>query len=218
MGSVIDWNDVQPQKPARSGGGGGGMSDKFLKLSQGEYQVRPVGKPYQFYAYYVADPKNPKKFYRAVTADPLNCVIRTNHNLEPKTRYAVNVIDRADGKLKIMEGPVSVFDKIKEWARVSKQDPGKNGGADFSIKVVVPANGDRKRTEYNTTPIVQTPFTAEEQEMLKKEGLHKLEEIYQSTPQNEIEAKLFPEMAQASAPAQQSTGSAPASAANDLGF
>jgi len=231
MGQLIDWGSVEPQKPSKGGSGGGG-SDKFLKLEPGKtYRVRPVGKPYVFHAYYVAAADNPKKFARAVTEDPANCIIRQKYNVEPRMRYAVNVIDRADGKLKVMEAPPSVFDKIKQWANASGQNPGTNTGADFQISVVVPPNGDRKRTEYPTTPVVQTQFTAEEREMLNKQGLFNLEEIYAATPQSEIEAKLYPGTSsatvtvktaapQAAAPVQSVAATAVASKASndDLGF
>lgn len=193
MGQIIEWGDVD--SGMKKGGGKGGSSnsfDKFLKLSPGQtYKVRPVGNPCTFHSYYVASTDDPKRFNRAITADPANCIIRQKYNLEPKTRYAVNVIDRADGKLKVMEAPPSVFDKIKAWAKAAGQDPGAKGGADFEIRVVVPPSGDRKRTEYPTTPIIQTPFTEEEKAMLKQQGLFDLEEIYKETPQSEIEAKLY---------------------------
>jgi hypothetical protein len=228
MGQLIDWGEVDSGKFNKgSSGGKGGTNDKFLKLSPGNtYKVRPVGKPYIFYAYYVASPDDPKKFNRATTDDPANCIIRQKYQVEPKMRYAVNVIDRSDGKLKVLEAPPSVFDKIKQWAKASGHNPGTNLGADFEISVKVPANGDRKRTEYPTTPIVQTPFTAEEQEMLKKQGLYDLEKIFEATPQAEIEAKLYPHTASAK-PATVAATAAPAAATaaagkpndtSDLGF
>ena len=189
---LIEWNDVETGSRAGGKGGAGGGNDKFLKLEPGKtYQVRPVGNPCTFHAYWVASPENPKRFNRAITDDPQNCIIRQKYNQEAKTRYAVNVIDRADGKLKVMEAPSSVFDAIKAWAKAVGQDPGARAGADFQISVVVPPGGDRKRTEYKTTPMLQTPFTDAERAMLKEKGLYDLEEIYKATPQSEIEAKLY---------------------------
>lgn len=222
MGQLVDWGDIDSQKPNKSGGGGGG-NDKFLKLAPGKtYRVRPVGKPYIFYAYYVASPDDPKKFNRAVTDDPANCIIRQKYNVEPRMRYAVNVINRENGLLQVLEAPPSVFDKIKQWAKASGHNPGTNQGADFEISVKVPANGDRKRTEYPTTPIVQTPFTAEEQAMLKEKKLFDLEQLFASTPQSEIEAKLYPNAAPAkpvaAAKAVEPVKAAAANDATELGF
>jgi hypothetical protein len=222
MSNLINWDDVDSGSKA----GGKGENDKYLKLSgstQGNvYKIRPVGKPCTFYAYYVSNPDEPKKFARAFTEDPQNCVIRQKYNLEAKPRYAVNVIDRADGKLKIMEAPSSVFEKIKAWAKAAGQDPGSKNGADFQITVKLPANGDKKRTEYLTTPIIQTPFSDDEKEMLRSKGLWDLEKEFAPTPQSEIEAKLYGSKAKTSSAA---SSSAPAKAAaasandpNDLGF
>jgi len=195
MGTIIEWGEVDSGMKKGGGGGSGGAGgpfDKFLKLVPGNtYTVRPVGNPCAFHAYWVASPTDPKRFNRAITEDPNNCVINQKYQIVPKTRYAVNVIDRADGKLKIMEAPPSVFDKIKDWAKASRQDPGAKGGADFQIQIVVPPNGDKKRSEYRTTPIVQTPFTEEEKAMLTEKGLYDLEEHYKAIPQNEIESKLY---------------------------
>jgi hypothetical protein len=221
MGSIVDWGNIPSGGRNNSGAkGGGGMNDKFLKLSQGDFRIRPVGKPVQFHAYYIQNPTNPKSFIRAFTENPDDCVIRRKHNIEPKLRYAMNVIDRKDGKLKVMEAPASVFERIQEWGRVAQQDPGKTGGADFAIKVTLPPDGDRRRTNYETTPIMQSPFTVEEQEMIKRVGLHNLEEIFKPTPQNEIEAKLFPAAAPAASQVktQQRASQETASSANDLGF
>ena len=223
MSNLINWDDVESGSKL----GGKGDNDKYLKLTgstQGNtYKIRPVGKPCTFYAYYVSNPDEPKKFARAFTEDPQNCIIRQKYNLEAKPRYAVNVIDRSDGKLKIMEAPSSVFEKIKAWAKAAGQDPGSKNGADFQITVKLPANGDKKRTEYLTTPIVQTPFTDDEKEMLRSKGLWDLEKEFAPTPQSEIEAKLYGSKAKtatsaASAPAKTAAAAAAANDPNDLGF
>lgn len=222
MGQIIEWGDVETSSKSGSKSGSGG-GDKFLKLSPGNaYKIRPVGNPCTFHAYWMASPDDPKRFNRAITEDPANCIIRQKYNIEPKTRYAVNVIDRADGKLKVMEAPQSVFDVIKTWANASKQDPGAKNGADFEIRVVVPPSGDRKRTEYKTTPIVQTPFTDDEKAMIKEKGLFDLEEIYKAVPQNEIESKLYGSskgsVTTASTAAVVTPAKRPSNDASDLGF
>ena len=227
MSKLIGWGDVDNGPKGKKGGG---TDSKYLKLSgsiQGtSFRIRPVGDPCAFYAYYVASPDDPKRFNRAITEDPQNCVIAQKYNIEAKLRYATNVIDRADGKLKIMEAPASVFEAIKMWAKAAGQEPGGKGGADFEITVKIPANGDKNRTEYKTTPIIQTPWTDEDREAVKmvNDGkLWDLEKEFASTPQAEIEAKLFgPKKTAATgnapaAPAAVAAKAGPASA-NDFGF
>lgn len=228
MSKIIGWDDIDTGgSNAKRGSKGGGADGKYLKLTgsvQGTtYKVRPVGEPCSFFAYYVASPDDPKKFNRAITADPSSCIIRQKYNVEAKARYAFNVIDRADGKLKIMEAPASVIDAIKRWAKASGQHPGNKNGADFEITVKIPANGDKKRTEYNTTPVIQTPFTEEEKEMLRSfnDGkLWDLSEEFAPTPQDKIEEKLYPTKAKAtSAPvATAGAGAKPSNRSTDLGF
>lgn len=219
MSNLVNWDDLPSGTKTA---GGKGDNDKYLKLSgstQGNvYKIRPVGKPCTFHAYYVSDPDEPKKFARAFTEDPNSCVIRQKYNIEAKTRYAVNVIDRNDGKLKIMEAPQSVFEKIKAWAKASGQDPGSKHGADFQITVKIPGNGDKKRTEYLTTPIVQTPFTDEERDYIKSKGLWDLEKEFAPTPQNEIEAKLYGNKVKSGSSSNSSKSATTKEDPNDLGF
>jgi hypothetical protein len=223
---LINWDQVDnsaKNKP-RNSKGGSYQNDKILKLAAGHtYRVRPVGGPIQFYAYYVANPSDPKRTNRAITADPVNCIIRQKYNVEAKLRYAVNVIDREDGKLKIMEAPPSVFEVIKQWSKATGFNPGSKDGADFTIAVNLPAGGEKKRTEYTTTPLIQVPFTASEIEMLKKQGLYDLEENFKATPQDEIEAKLYPNSTTASSTANATVAKTANTAkvpsdSNDLGF
>lgn len=223
MAVLSDWDSIDPGSGSGKKNFVKGENDKYLKLAgtpQGAtYRFRPVGKPCTFYSYYVSDANDPKKFNRALTEDPQNCVIRSKYNTEPKTRYAVNVIDRADGKLKIMEAPPTVFDQIKSWAKASGKNPGTKDGADFMVSVTVPSSGDRKRTEYKTTCIGPVPFTEDEMAMLKKKGLFDLEKEFAPTPQDQIEAKLYPHTAAASAPAaNQKKVTSSVSDPNDLGF
>jgi hypothetical protein len=111
-----------------------------------------------------------------------------------------------------MEAPASVFEAIKRWAKASGQHPGNKNGADFEITVKIPPGGDKKRTEYNTTPIIQTPFTDEEKTMLKEKDLWDLAKEFAPTPQNEIEDKLYPSQSQTRATSQTSSVAAQATA------
>lgn len=223
MSKIVSWNEIDPNSGNQKKNSGGGGDSKYLKLTgsiQGNtYRIRPVGDPCSFYAYYIPGVEDPKKFNRAITEDPQNCIIRQKYNVEAKARYAVNVIDRADGKLKIMEAPPSVFDAIKSWGKAAQQQPGAKNGADFEIVVKIPPSGEKKRTEYKTTPIVQTPFTEEEKQMLTSQKLWDLEKEFAATPQDEIEDKLYPGSRKASS--HNETAKAAASSArtqNDLGF
>jgi hypothetical protein len=189
MSNVLDWDNVvggDNKGPASMNTGGGGI---FLKLRPGKtYRVRPVAKPVEVWKYF--SNKNGKN-RSAITADPENCPIRTKYNLEPKLKYAINVFDREDGKLRVMEAPISVLKVMKEWYIQTKLNPGGKDGGDFSIKVELPSNGDKKNTKYTTTFLMQVPFTAEEKKYIDEKGLHKLAELFKPDDAATIEKKLF---------------------------
>jgi hypothetical protein len=106
----------------------------------------------------------------------------------PSKRFAINVIDRADGRLKILEKGPNVFKKFAEYKALFGKDPaGNKEGVDFIMKVKIPIlkNGkpDSMNTEYlvsHTLP--ETPLTEAEQEMIKTKKLWPLKQIYKSTP------------------------------------
>lgn len=181
---LVDWQDVDP-KPQSAGDN----KDKYLRLEAGKkYRIRPCGKPLQIHRYYVTDATG--KTRSAITEDPKTCIIKQKYpNEEAKPRYAINVIDRADGKIKILEAPPSVFRPMKEWAEATSKDPGGIDGADFAVSVEVP-NGDKRRTIYKTMALVPT-ILSEEEVTYVKGNKHKLPEIYKPTPQDKIESVLF---------------------------
>ncbi len=226
MGQTVEWGDLVSGSKNLGRSGSGGKDDKFLKLEGGkQYVIRPVHKAYVFYAYYIQDAKNSKKFRRAITEDPDNCVVKAKHGVDAKRRFAVNVFDRADGKLKIMEAPNSVFEAIARWGKAAKTDPGGRNGADFMIDVVIPSDGDKRRTEYKVTPVGPVSLTKEEIEFITTHKVYDLPEIFKPTPQSEIENKLFGEESDSpNKPQSRPTApSAPSSSNaknedNDLGF
>lgn len=201
MSNVVDWGQ------AGNSGRGGGASGTFLRLKAGEtVTVRLVGKPIEFHRYYVPG-RNGDRAHSAITNGGDDCVIATKYNLNPSQRYAINVINRADGSLQVMEMPVTLYKDISNWAAIRGKDPGKNDGVDFTISVTRSNPSDPRSTRYALTPMDPAPFTDEEKELIGQGGsnLHNLLEIFKPTPQSEIEEKLglvdAPAAAAASAPA-----------------
>ena len=97
----------------------------------------------------------------------------------PPRRFAINVIDRADNKLKVLEKGVSVFKYFADYRSATGKDPaGVKEGVDFVITV----KGSKLDTEYSVIPIKDTPLTKEEIEMIKVQKLWPLTQIYKSTP------------------------------------
>jgi len=180
MSQVIEWNQIS------EGGNKSNSGSKavFLRLNAGTYVVRLIGTLVAMNKFMV---EKDGRWRSAVCEDPNNNPVTKNHGLNPSERYAINVIDRADGEVKILEGGVKVFGEFKKYYKHTQKNPGGRDGADF--KIVVTGAGRSKKIV--TTFERNTVLTDDEVNFLKERGLNKLEEIFKSTPDAELEAKLF---------------------------
>lgn len=176
MAEAKSWAEVAQSESQR---GRGGDINNLRLVSGNNYNVRFVGDPVKFAKYFI----NNKS---AITDGGDNCIIRSKFNIEPSTRYAVNVIDRADGKLKVLEIPPSVLKPVIAWWKARKHNPGGDNGCDFNIDIV----GQKKNTRYTVTPLDITPFTEDEKAVIEREA-RDLVKLYKPVPQSEIEARLF---------------------------
>jgi hypothetical protein len=205
MAEVKSWSDVS-NETARNNKGG----IRNLKLESGqEYQVRFIGPPVKFHKYFVAGKS-------AICSDPETCSVRKKYNIEPGVRYAVNVLNRKDGQLYLVEVPPSVLKPVSAWGKRRQTDPGGVNACDFSISVT----GQKKMTRYEVVPLDITPLTAEEQEYCKQ-NVYDLNKLFKATPDNEIEAKLFggggkPDAATAQVAPATEAKAAPAQAAKSV--
>ncbi|MCD6435317.1 MAG: hypothetical protein J7L15_02915 [Clostridiales bacterium] len=184
-----DWAVVAQEKKGKGSAG----KDDYLWLKSGnKYRVRPIHKTVHFWKYFHRDDQN--RLRTAITEDPDTCPIAATHaGLREKAseRYAIYVIDRADGKLKIMEGPKSVFMPFRKRWEVSGKSPGGSvDGGDWQIEIV----GSGKNTSYTSTYVEDTPLTAEELAIIQdamKDGNSRLLDIYDDHTPEEIEKRLF---------------------------
>lgn len=190
MTSIVEWKDVSKQSDSGRNPDGS-LKTKFLALKTGnKYTVRPVHKPVQITKYYN---RINGKLRTAIVADTENCPIHAeNPDIKFSTRYAVYVFDRADGQLKIMEGPVTVFRPLGKRFEATGKNPGGNDGGDWLIEVT----GIGMKTTYTLTHLEDKPFTKEEiarvKEEFKDDG-KKLEKLYAPDSTEKIREKLFSE-------------------------
>lgn len=193
MNGVIDWGDFTPN----SGNKRNGDKLSFLWLKSGNtYRVRPVAKPVIFYKYFY---RKDGKLRTAICEDPNSCPVKVAHpELEiPNERFAILVIDRADGELKVMEFPKSVFMSIKAWNEATGQNPGGEQGVDWAIQIT---GQGKTNTKYTVTATKITPFSNEEKEMIIKVIKNKdgtpsnyLENMFKAHTTEQIEKRLFGE-------------------------
>jgi|TARA_Y100000310_G_scaffold344276_1_gene456154 hypothetical protein len=193
--AIVSWDDVEASTSRGSSSTDDKAKPKYLKLagtpgSLVSYKIRPVHKPMMVYKYFVT---GPDRLRSVVVKDPENCEVRENHpELEPRLRYAINVIDRSDGDVKILEAAPSVFKGFKTWFDNSGNNPGGEDGGDFAITVEVPKNGDKRKTKYTCSFVKQAPFSEDELEQIKSDpGLYNLPEIYKPLETEQIEKILF---------------------------
>lgn len=188
--AIVEWDDIeQPKKGFGSGKKTG--SGKYMRLGPNEkYTVRPVLRPICFYKYFN---RHNGQLRSAITEDPNTCPVRSKFpDLSAQLRYACLVIDREDSKLKILEGPQSLFNHFRNYKKMAKKDPGGPEGGDFIISVICP-NGKKDRdTTYDVDFVETVPFTEEEKNFVRenKEDFN-IEEIFKAMEPEAIERILF---------------------------
>lgn len=190
MSDYVDWGKIPSQAESQSSGG---KRSKFLWLKSGnKYRIRPVHLPIQFTKYYRRDEN--KKLRTAICQNPETCTVRSSHpedEIRASTRYAIFAFDRADGALKVMEGPVTVFRPFRSRYEATQKNPGGMEGGDWQIEV----SGQGLTTKYQITYLDDKPFTAEEKQIIKDElEKNKLQQIYAPHSPEEIENRLYGEL------------------------
>ena len=183
MTEYVQWDSVPKS--------GNGEKSEFLKLRSGNtYKIRPVFDPVKFFKYFH---KHEGRLRTAICAKPDVCPVRDKHPelKKPSLRFAAYVIDRADGKVKILEAPQTVFRPIGSSLEMTGKNPGSGkDGSDWYIKV----SGKGLNTTYDVGFIEASPLTAEERDLIK-EALDgdkaKLQKLYKIDTPEEIEEKLF---------------------------
>ena len=190
MADTCSWDSIPSS-------GSGELSD-FLRLKSGQsYKIRPILESVKFFKYFH---KNNGKLITAICGNPNTCPVKDKHPdlKKPSLRFAAYVIDRADGKVKILEAPQSVFRPIGASLEMTGKNPGGGAdGSDWYIKV----SGTGLNTTYDVGFIQHSPLTPEEKilvrEALKGENdefdKEKLKKLYKIDTPAEIEEKLFGE-------------------------
>lgn len=165
----MDWGSIKEP--------GTGSTIDFLKLKDGMNQIRIVGKPSLINIHWEKgiDGQNKK-----VICPGAGCPI-CKAGKAPQARYQIHVIDRVDGKVKVLEQGPTVFNQIKSYAMDADYgDPTK-----YDIKVKKEGSG--RDTKYSLLPSPnKSEITAEEQKLVAE--CKSLEEINKVKTIEEINA------------------------------
>ena len=177
---LVDWDSVDAGQRNKS-------EIDWLRLKdKPEHTVRLVHRPKPISRYY-------KDGKSAICGDVKNCPVALKHNIQPKDRYAIIVIDRSDKKVKIMEAPASLFKRFRDFWKVNDIDPGSNDGPDFVISI----EGQGLNTRYTVEAKQGSkPFTDEEKMAIRAKKAenngkgYDLDLIFAPTPVDKIEEQL----------------------------
>ena len=111
----------------------------------------------------------PVKFWRSVGVDGRSRIISTESAQKvagdvPRAlcRYAVNVIDRADQQVKVLEGPERLFMELRRCHELTGVELGGADAFDINIEVSAAAT---YRISYDAEQ--RTPFTPREKEAIR---------------------------------------------------
>ncbi len=155
--SFIEWSDIGPPDwLARS---------VFLTLTPGfAYAVRVIHRPVRFWRYITPD----RRIRIVSTAEARK--LTEEGVLGVQCRYAVNVLDRADGQVRVLEGPERLF---LEFRRCHELTGVELGGADaFDIEVEVAGVGMARSYRLSYDPERRTPLTSREKDVIRMGSLN----------------------------------------------
>ena len=181
------WDEDFPKQTEnkKDSSGGDRKKAKYMDLSKpGRYLVRIVGNYVSYFRRWTPEViENHTTHLEYKDKDPFwKAGFRT-----PK-RFAIHVIDRADGEIKILDKGPGIFEEFAKYKRLKGINPAGKDGPNFFIEVKIPMkNGkpDKKNTEYSVMPDEKTPLTEAELEKLKAEK-YPLQDIYKPDPIEKI--------------------------------
>lgn len=173
----VNWNDRLQSHLTLDG------DSRYLRLMGGQtYRIRIVSDLLRFYRMFreidgrtlTALPEERTDIYRSI-------------GVTVADRYATYVIDRSDGKIKVLEAPISVIRPISAHAEVVRHMPfDPEVGFDYAIQVT----GSGLNTRYSVTPISMTPLTSYEKSIVRSNTNPKLRVLYRSHTDEEIRERL----------------------------
>ena len=196
MASVVDWGtiggELQAQKKAFSKSNENGSNVDYLRMKdEGTYVFRPVGKTIRFYKAFVN--RKPVTLDQEHKDEAVKLIAEHfDQEVRADLKFAMYVIDRADGKIKVFEGNEKMLAAIGSWAQLTGHQPTGQDGGDWTVKATGSGYAGNNPRRYETSFLRQAPLTEDEIDMLKKakESLPKLEDLFKATPVDQVIDKL----------------------------
>lgn len=182
MPRFSDWDD-ESNEGLSSGGGEGEL---FKKLEPGTHVIRLIDKPLKYYQFW--EPVVCRSPYQNKDGDIICPLMQMG--LEPKPRYSAWIVDRADGCLKVMDFPPTLFKYFRMWHEATGLNPGGKEGCDWEIKVIAPS-GKQQYKKYEAKSLGKAPFTQDEINKIKSGNLaQRIMELRKDNTPEEIREML----------------------------
>jgi len=181
------WDDfsADDNKGGNNGNGDGEQRRaRYMQFKEArDYRIRLVGSHVKFRRHWQPFPKGTRVITHSSYRDDDPAWAA---GFWPKETFAIHVIDRDDGQLKILEKGKQIFGAFAEYKRINDIDPAGKEAPDFVIKVERPNPKDVRNTTYTVVATAKaTPLTEEEYKMAKDEAWP-LPQMYKSTPLDKI--------------------------------
>ena len=172
-----DW--IDDFAPRQASGGDNNNRVEWMKFPEpGEYRVRLIGNPVKYLKH--NDPPFPF---------PQRIITHGTYKAEdpawqagfyPSVHFAIFVLDRADGKVKVLDRSKKFFKPISNYKKNNDIDPGGREAPDFVITVEWPADeknpkGNKRRANYTVGALAKQNTFTEEELVLVKEKCAKVE-------------------------------------------
>jgi hypothetical protein len=182
----VDFSNFNPDN---KGKGNGGVT--FLRFERDKsYKLRPFGSAVEFYKIFIAKGK-PSIIVDPDDKDQAAKLLseHTGTDIRPSYRNAMFVINRDDGKVRILEGGFQIFEQFGNWSQSSGIKPGSAQAGDWSIKVEGDGVGGSNPRKYSTVYLGPSAISEEEKQMiskLKEDGKLKLANYLKETPLDKV--------------------------------
>lgn len=176
---MVSWNEAKGKKVTAGAGGGQNRDIERLKLELGDNKIRLVGEVLPRYCYWVTTNEGKKmpveclQFDRETETfdknaqDPFTEIDEDIYSEKPGFAYVCNVIDRKDGKVKLLDLRATIYGQIVEFAMDSDYgNPAAEAeGYDINIKKEKTGNLPQN-VKYTCVPgRGNSPLTEEEKAM-----------------------------------------------------
>ena len=158
----IDWGNFS------SGSKGNGDGISFLRFERDKAtRIRPFGGAVGFYKIFIEKGK-PSIVVDAKVKDQA-CKMLSEHSgkeFNPSWRCAMFVIDREDGRIKVMEGGNQIFEAFSNWSKGSGIKPGTGQAGDWQISVTGDGVGGANPRKYSPVYLGPSLFSDDEKTMI----------------------------------------------------